>query len=507
MMIFRRTLNVRVPRARRGPLVLGPLVVLAFAGQALVGPAAGAATLNGQVVAFGANAYGEVGNGTTTNALTAARVSGLPFGVSLVAAGARHSMALRSDGSVVAWGKNGTGELGNGGTTNSLTPVAVTGLGAGSGVVALSGNAPPLSALSVSGNGHSMALKSDGTVLGWGNNNSGQVGNFSVTDQLTPVGVYGLGSGSGVIAISAGGSHSLALKSDGTVLAWGGNNSGQLGNGSLTASTIPVQILGAGSGVVAISAGAAFSMALKSNGTVLTWGNNASGQLGNWTFTDSSVPVAVVGVSGVKQVAAGAAFSLALLTNGTIKSWGNNASGQLGDGTAPTDHAAAVTVYLTSGITQVSAGFSHAFARKATGTLRAWGRNASGELGLGTTVQHNTPVGLSLSGSLQVSAGGAHTVILQGPALTLSPLSGPAGTAITVKGLHFAPGEFVAFSYATNLASPATLTLCNATAGATGTATCVGNIPTVNQGPAGGHLIRGIGFTSLMSATRKYTLT
>ena len=275
----------------------------------------------------------------------------------------------------------------------------------------------------------------------------------------------------------------------------------------MTASTIPVQILGAGSGVVAISAGAAFSMALKSNGTVLTWGNNASGQLGNWTFTDSSVPVAVVGVSGVKQVAAGAAFSLALLTNGTIKSWGNNASGQLGDGTAPTDHAAAVTVYLTSGITQVSAGFSHAFARKATGTLRAWGRNASGELGLGTTVQHNTPVGLSLSGSLQVSAGGAHTVILQGPALTLSPLSGPAGTAITVKGLHFAPGEFVAFSYATNLASPATLTLCNATAGATGTATCVGNIPTVNQGPAGGHLIRGIGFTSLMSATRKYTLT
>ena len=506
-MSFRVMHRVRTSRTRRSAIVLGPVIALAFAAQALVAPVAGAAALNGQVVGFGANAYGEVGNGTTTNALTAARVSGLPFGVSLVAAGARHSMALKSDGSVVAWGKNGVGELGNGGTTDSSTPVAVTGLGAGSGVVALSGNAPPLSATSLSGNGHSMALKSDGTVLGWGNNNSGQVGNFSTVDQLTPVGVFGLGSGSGVIAISAGGSHSLALKSDGTVLAWGGNNSGQLGNGTLTGSVVPVQILGAGSGVVAVSAGAAFSMALKSNGTVLTWGNNASGQLGNWTFTDSSVPVGVVGVSGVKQVAAGAAFSLALLTNGTVKSWGNNASGQLGDGTAPTDHAAAVTVFATSGIAQVSAGFAHALARKATGALRAWGRNASGQLGLGTTVDHTTPVGVPLSGALQVSAGGGHTVVLQGPVVTVSPLSGPAGTAITVKGVRFAPGEAVAFIYSTNLVSPTTQTLCTVNAGLTGTASCLTHIPTVNQGPAGGHLIRGIGYTSLMTATRKYTLT
>ena len=506
-MSFRVMHRVRTSRTRRSAIVLGPVIALAFAAQALVAPVAGAAALNGQVLGWGANAYGEVGNGTTTNVLKGLPVVGLPYGVSLVAAGARHSMAMKSNGSVVAWGKNGVGELGNGGTTNSSTPVAVTGLGAGSGVVALSGNAPPLSATSLSGNGHSMALKSDGTVLGWGNNNSGQVGNFSTVDQLTPVGVFGLGSGSGVIAISAGGSHSLALKSDGTALAWGGNNSGQLGNGTLTGSVVPVQILGAGSGVVAISAGAAFSLALKSNGTVLSWGNNASGQLGNWTFTDSSVPVAVVGVSGVKQVAAGGAFSLALLTNGTVQSWGNNQSGQLGDGTAPTDHATAVTVFGATAIAEVSAGFSHGMARRATGVMKAWGRNASGELGLGTTLQHNTPVSVPATGVLRVSAGGSHTLILQGPVVTITPASGPAGTAVTLKGLHFAQGEAVAFLYATNLPSPASQTLCVATAGSTGTATCSATIPTSNQGPVGGHIVTGVGFTSGMTATRKYTLT
>lgn len=501
--------RIRNSRGTRGALILGPVVALIFATQAFLAPAAGAATLNAQALSWGANAYGEIGNGTTTNALSPARVATLPYGVSLVAAGARHSMARKADGSVVAWGKNGAGELGNGTTTNSATPVGVSGLGAGSGVVALSANAPPLSATSVSGNGHSMALISDGTVLGWGNNNSGEVGNFSFTDQLTPVGVYGLGAGSGVIAIAAGGSHSLALKSDGTVLAWGGNNSGQLGDGTLTGKVIPqpVPFLGAGSGVVAIAAGAAFSMALKSDGTVLTWGNNASGQLGNGTFTDRSVIGFVTNLVGVKQIAAGGSFALALLTTGAVKSWGNNASGQLGDGSAPTDQPSPVSVYGLSGFAQISAGFSHGMARKATGSLKAWGRNASGELGVGTTLQHNTPVTVPLSGVQMVSAGGAHTVVLQTPVVTIAPLSGPAGTAVTLRGLHFAPGEVVAFTYATNLANPPAQTLCTATAGLTGTASCAAHIPTVNQGPAGGHIITGIGFTSLMSGTRKYTLT
>lgn len=500
--------RIRASRAGRGAVILGPVVALAFAGQAFFAPAAGAAPLNAQVLAFGANAYGEVGNGTTTNALKPVRVSGLPYGVSLIAAGARHSMARKSDGSVVAWGKNGTGELGNGTTTNSLTPVAVSGLGAGSGVVALSGNAPPLSLLSVSGNGHSMALKSDGSVLGWGNNNSGQVGNFSITDQLTPVGVVGLGAGSGVTAIAAGGSHSLALKSDGTVLAWGNNASGQLGDGTLTDQIVPGQVsgLGAGSGVTAIAAGASFSMALKSNGTVVTWGNNASGQLGDGSFIDRTQPVGVF-LAGIKGITAGGAFSLALTTTGTVRSWGNNASGQLGDGTAPTDHASPVTVFGLSGIVQISAGFSHGMARKSTNVLKAWGGNNSGQLGVGTTLQHNTPVGVPGNGMVSVSAGGAHTIVLQVPFVTIAPLSGPAGTAVTLKGLHFKIGEFVAFTYATNLVSPAAQTLCTATAGSTGTATCLATIPTVNQGPPGAHLITGVGFTSLMSGTRKYTLT
>ena len=127
------------------------------------------------VAAFGANAYGELGNNSTTNSSSPVAVSSLSGDVR-VAAGARHSLALMGDGSVTAWGRNTVGELGNGATTNSSVPVAVAGLGGGSGVVAVAGNAPPITATSLSGDGHSLALKADGSVWAWGNNASGEMG-------------------------------------------------------------------------------------------------------------------------------------------------------------------------------------------------------------------------------------------------------------------------------------------------------------------------------------------
>jgi len=151
-----------------------------------------------------------------------------------------------------------------------------------------------------------------GTVLAWGDNVDGQLGNGTFTTSNTPVEVSGL---TGVTAIAAGGAfnhHSLALKSDGTVWAWGANSAGQLGNGSFTGSNTPVQTSGI-SGVTAIAGGVSHSLALKSDGTVWAWGYNGGGELGNGTYTDSNTPVEVSGLSGVTVIAGGGFHSLALV--------------------------------------------------------------------------------------------------------------------------------------------------------------------------------------------------
>ena len=201
-------------------------------------------------------------------------------------------------GTVLAWGDNVDGQLGNGTFTTSNTPVEVSGL---TGVTAIAAGG--------AFNHHSLALKSDGTVWAWGYNGGGELGNGTYTDNNTPVEVNGL---SGVTAIAGGGFHGLALKSDGTVWAWGYNVSGQLGNGTNTTSNTPVQVSGL-SGVAAIAGGDIHSLALKSDGTVWAWGYNLDGELGNGTYTDSNTPVEVSGLSGVTVIAGGGFHSLALV--------------------------------------------------------------------------------------------------------------------------------------------------------------------------------------------------
>lgn len=506
---------------------LGPAVLVALLAQMIV-PAAPAHALTGPVgsaVSWGANAYGELGWHTPLfvpepDQKSKVKVVGLGSGVARLVAGARHSLAILSNGAVKAWGKGASGELGNGLTTGANVPVQVTGLGANSGVIAVAGNAQPLSAVNVSGPGHSMALKANGAVLGWGNNNSGQVGDGTIIDQVTPVGVSTLGAGSTVIAIAAGGAHSLALKSNGTVLAWGNNASGQLGVNNLVDSALPVQVsgLGAGSGVIAIAAGSAFSMALKSNGTVFAWGNNGGGELGNNTIVDSPIPVQVKGVggvgflTGVTRIAAGAAFSVALKSNGTVFDWGNNASGQLGNNTAPTDKLTPVQVSavggvgVLTGITAITAGFSHAIALRSDARLVAWGRNTSGQLGDGTLIQRNVPTLLPYFNIMSVSAGGSHTLAL--PGIRTTPLQGIPGQAVTVNGSYFKPAETVQVRYMTGLAlpAPAFVVVCSGVATTLGTFACTGPVPTANYGLAGFHTIQAVGLTSLITSTTTFKL-
>lgn len=336
-------------------------------------------TSGGAVKCWGDNSYGQLGDGTTTDRLTPVGVSGLGSGVKAVSVNAFDTCALTSGGAVKCWGEGGDGELGDGMWTSSLTPVGVSGLS--SGVIAISADA-----------GYACALTSGGAVKCWG---AGELGN-GTTSSNTPVDVSGLSSG--VTAISVGGGHACALTSGGAVECWGGNSNGQLGDGTTTDSATPVPVGGLSSGVIAISAGLAHTCALTSGGAVECWGWNSFGQLGNGMTTDTVTPVGVSGLgSGVTAISAGSYHTCALTSGGAAKCWGLANAGQLGNGmTTPFDSATPVDVSgLGSGVTAISAGQDYACALASGGVAECWGWNYYGALGDGTTMNSTTPVDVS----------------------------------------------------------------------------------------------------------------
>ena len=352
---------------------------------------------DGTVWAWGCNDYGELGDGTKSYKTTAVQVSGLS-GVTSIAGGYSHSLALKNDGTVLAWGRNGSGQLGDGTITYKSTAVQVSGLG-------------EITAIA-SGNNNSLALKNDGTVWAWGYNYYGQLGDGTRTDKTMAVQVSGL---SGITAIAGGGSHSLALKNDGAAWAWGDNYYGQLGDGIqpyVPYIKTSVQVNGL-SGITAIARGYSHSLALKNDGTVWAWGSNYYGQLGDGTVVDRETVVQVSGLSGITAIVGGGSHSLALKKDGTVWAWGNNENGQLGDGTV-INKTTAVQVSGLSGITAIASGYSHSLALKNDGTVWAWGNNYNGQLGDGTTMYATTAVQVrGLSGITAIAGGGLHSLALK----------------------------------------------------------------------------------------------
>ena len=327
-------------------------------------------------------------------------VSGLTTATAL-SGGSSHSLALLENGTVMAWGANGSGQLGDGNTTKSDLPVAVSGL-------------KEITAVSAGGE-HSLALLSNGTVMAWGNNGEGQLGNGTTENSDVPVAVSGL---SEVTAIAAGEHHSLALLKNGTVKAWGEGTAGQLGNGAETNSDVPVEVSPQRlkNEVTAIAAGQSHSLALLKNGTVWAWGEGTFGQLG--TCCSESVapaPVEVLALREVTAISAGQNHNLALLKNGTVMAWGDNRAGQVGIprspssqnlGTGPEEcppaktgrieglygkiEGCALKPWQVSGlseVTAISAGGNHSMALLGNGTVKAWGEDSSGQLGNGSMGQ------------------------------------------------------------------------------------------------------------------------
>ena len=240
-----------------------------------------------------------------------------------------------------------------------------------------------------SGHHHNLAVKSDGTLWAWGTNDYGQLGDGTTgVDRSPPVRVSGL---TGVVGVAVSGSSSLAVKSDGTLWAWGFNGNGQLGDGTTTDRLTPKQVPNL-TGVVAVAAGDKHSLAVKSDGTLWAWGENYWAQLGDGTTTPRLEPNQVPNMKGFVAVAASNHNSLALKSDGTLWGWGRNTDGQLGDTTTyPYFRRTPVPVNLPGGVVAMDAGGGYILAVKSDGTLWTWGNNERGQLGDGTRTARSTP--------------------------------------------------------------------------------------------------------------------
>ena len=411
----------------------------------MLASSAGAQAAGSTAMGWGANAYGQVGNGTAAQAgcfcvSTPTPVSGLSDATQ-ISGGDNHTLALHADGTVTAWGYNFSGQLGNGTTTESATPVPVSGL---TNAVAVDAS-----------NRHNLALLADGRVMAWGSNFSGELGigssDFSGGGPETcgpspcskvPVQVSGL---SDVVAIQADYYYSAALLANGTAVAWGNDYYGQLGDATgirtgCECQDHPVPVPGV-SGAMNISAGEDHVLALLGNGTIMAWGENVEGQVGNGSFIESAPPVcycvgavAVAGLSGpVRRVDAGAYHSLAQLGGGALQAWGYNADGELGNGTTTTAGCECVpapgVVADLSGVQSVAAGDYHSLALLGDGSVRGWGYNSNGQVGDGTQASRSAPVPVGgVSGASDVSTGEYTSFALIGPSRTLTVSLAGAGT-------------------------------------------------------------------------------
>jgi cysteine-rich repeat protein len=292
-----------------------------------------ALTTAGGIKCWGHNFYGQLGEGSTTSRFSPTNVVGLTSGVTSFSANFTHSCAITGSG-VYCWGTNSEGQLGDGTTTSPLTPVQV-------------GGGLPVTAAAVStGDSHTCGLTPAGSVACWGGNDYGQLGDGTTTNRLTPVSVIGLGATAAVV--SAGGHHTCVLSTGGAVRCWGYNGYGQLGDGTTTSRPSPGDVTGLPGGIVDLCTGQDHTCVALGTGEVYCWGRNNYGQIGDGTTVNRSVPTAVVDLAAPAVDVAcegdyNDAFTCAILADTSVMCWGYNTHGELGNNTT-TDSSRPVAV-------------------------------------------------------------------------------------------------------------------------------------------------------------------
>lgn len=320
-----------------------------------------------------------------------------------ISAGYQSTLAIKSDGTLWAWGDNDFGQLGTGNFVARNSPTQV-------------GTDTNWKEVSC-GENHAVAIKTDGTLWAWGDNFFGQLGEGGIVSMSnTPIQI---GSDSDWKTISAGSYHALALKNNGTVWGWGWNFAAQVGDGTTIDVLFPTQIA-VGSTFSAIGTGAYFSHAIKTDGTLWGWGDNSFGQMGDGTTNFYLLPTQIGTDTNWKSIDGGDSFALAIKNNGTLWSWGANFEGNLGDGTL-VDRWFPLQIGTDTNWKSVSTKFYHVNALKANGTLWSWGFNAYGQLGDGTLTQQSIPTQTGTSNNWKfASAGVYHSIALDNDGTVLA---------------------------------------------------------------------------------------
>ena len=363
--------------------------------------------------AWGQGTLGRLGDGSATNRSIPVTSSAGGTNWKQVSAGVEHTAAIKTDGTLWTWGRNYGGALGDNSTTNRNTPVTTFAGGT---------NWKQVS----SGNAHTAAIKTDGTLWTWGYGAFGVLGNALTTNRSTPITTFS--GGTNWKQVSAGGATcTAAIKTDGTLWIWGRGTNGQLGNAVTTGSiSTPVTTFAGGTNWKQVSCNGDTTAnghvaAIKTDGTLWTWGVGTSGQLGVNTTINRSTPVTTfAGGTNWKQVSCGGYHTAAIKTDGTLWTWGRNvnsiggALGQLGDNTTINRSTPVTTFAGGTNWKQVSGGKYHIAAIKTDGTLWTWGSGGTGILGTNDTINRSTPVTTFAGGTnwKQVS-GNRHTAAIK----------------------------------------------------------------------------------------------
>jgi alpha-tubulin suppressor-like RCC1 family protein len=377
-----------------------------------------------QLWAWGIGTNGRLGNGATTGNISTP-ITTFAGGANWkqLSAGSAHTAAIKTDGTLWTWGAGSSGRLGNGATTGNISIPVTTFAGGTNWKQVRSGDI-------------SAAIKTDGTLWTWGSGSNGILGNAQVTNRSTPVTTFA--GGTNWKQISCGPFTIAAIKTDGTLWTWGTGTSGRLGNGAITGNiSTPVTTFAGGTNWKQVSCGNGHIAAIKTDGTLWTWGYNSinyffpTGQLGNAQTTDRSTPVTTfAGGTNWKQVSCGNYHTAAIKTDGTLWTWGYNSfantpAGQLGNAQT-TDRSTPVTTFAGgTNWKQVACGNYHTAAIKTDGTLWTWGYGGSGRLGNAQLSGISTPITTFAGGTnwKQVSGGGYHTAAVQAGINAEYPLS------------------------------------------------------------------------------------